>query len=237
MSGMLLKFCFNSLFREYGRDFITKIAVPHPLRFIRGLLNYDKSDPGGQHLQEWPGGRTALVGLGFCLKPLEPECLSRRPNHRCYYFEHHLHLAAPDRMPECCRNCGIRIIGLMALKARSSFYIMTSARDILHDIFLPSVQSQKFAYGLFGLCRYSFDPFRIGLSISRIDGSLFAYDAGACQNYRSWRQADIGVKSEQTRFSPKDFETIGTILIRSQRSAAGTQRFIKEGNVFYPEFV
>jgi len=64
-----------------------------------------------------------------------------------------------------CRACAIREIGAQSLRAGSAFYVMTSARDILDDVYVPA-SGGRFPTGLFVLCRYSFKPFGMGVLAS-----------------------------------------------------------------------
>jgi hypothetical protein len=122
----------------------------------------------------WTGGRSSVVGIGFCAKPLDPSCISDRANHNCAYFEHHIQISK-DPIPTPCQNCLIREIGLGALSSKSDFYIMTSAKDILSDLFLPALDSNTYTTALLSLCHYSFEPFKIASFISGIDVFLFPY--------------------------------------------------------------
>jgi hypothetical protein len=197
-------FALHSLSREYGTGFITKIALAHPVKTIRGLLRYRAMGRQTEHPQSldslaWEGGPESLVGLGFCLKPLDPPCPSGRPNHDCLYFEEGLHLR-PAAAPESCRRCFIREAGFRVLRSGCGLYIMTSAADILEDLLLPSIRSQAFKRTLLGLCPYSIEPFRIALAVCGVETRMFPYGEGDCRDYRTWREADKGFKKERTSF-------------------------------------
>ena len=72
MNLSLLAFCFRSLYREYGAEFLTRVIFAHPVAAARGIGRYTRgwtSTPA-----HWPGGAGSLVGIGFCLKPLTPAC-------------------------------------------------------------------------------------------------------------------------------------------------------------------
>lgn len=231
-SWELIKFCWFSLWREYGFAFIIHVILPHPIRTVRGFFGFamEKEKGRGRSVTaEKPA--QSVVGLGFCLKPLDPVCISGRPNHDCYFLEHNLFLQA-EKMPDCCRECLIRKIGTLALAQGYNFYIMTSARDILSDIFLPALRSKRFSYAILGLCRYSMAPFRIAMSIVGINGQLFPYQQGDCKDYRSWRQADIGLKNEQTELDDRDIKDMLSLLgIESGRENLPV-KVQKKGNIF-----
>lgn len=235
-------FSFRSLFREYGFEFFRKVILKHPMRTIRGINHYRKSIKNESSIERisihesqpesWGGGAKTIVGAGFCLKPLQPACLSGRANHDCFYFEHHLY-ANGQRCPDCCSQCAIRTIGEMARKAGNSFYIMTSARDILFDMLVPALEEKTFERGLYALCRYSFEPFRIALSIAGIEGCLFPYQSGDCRDYATWLSADNGFKHERTDIGEQDFSSIRDVLSKKSDESSSGNRFIKKGHVFY----
>jgi hypothetical protein len=242
LGASVLGFCLRSLFKEYGLAFIRKVVLPHPIRTFKGIKRYIKKY-SGRHTSEihrprtelpksWSGNDKIAVGLGFCLKPMEPECVSGRPNHDCFFFEQQLYLQG-KKVPESCRECLIHKIGLEALKAGCSLYIMTSANDILFDLFLPSLEERTFSKALLGLCHYSFEPFKIGLCVSSLEAVLFPYESGDCKDYKSWRLADIGIKDEQTSLSGPDLESIYQILRLLQKEKGKKNRFKKKGNIFF----
>ena len=236
----LVMFCLRSLWREYGLSFMRRIVLRHPMRTLRGLQAYAGKQRQVEGLSTLPHkfppteGAAAqgdvLVGLGFCLKPLDPQCPSGRANHDCDYFQHSRHL---DRgaAPPACLDCPIRDIGLKALDAGCMFYIMTSARDILFDLLLPALKDQSFRYALLGLCRYSIEPFKIALSVVGLEAELTAFAEGDCTDYRSWRRADIGLKDERTCFSSEGLEAILLGISGASAGAGGTE-FQKTGNLF-----
>lgn len=211
-------FCARSLLREYGWQFVWRVAVRRPVRTARALRDASaigESDPiiavppggGGASLD----GARQLVGLGFCLKPMIPECPSGRPNHDCLYLER-LHGTGGAAVPEACRQCAIREVGAAALRAGAALYIMTSARDILRDVFEASLKRHTFDTGLFLLCGYSVRPFAAGLLASGIRGTLVPFDRGACEDYRTWLLADRGIKHEQTTIGePKHRGVLGML--------------------------
>ena len=240
-SPSLMLFCLRSLRREYGISFLRHVILRHPVQTLQGLRRYvlDKSaievselEPGARPALSIPGvPPKILVGLGFCLKPVNPECPSGRANHFCDYLERSWHLCehAP---PTACRDCRIRDIGLQALNRGCALYIMTSARDILFDIMLPAMQEKRFEYAMLALCRYSFEPFRIAVSIAGLKARLFAFESGDCEDYNTWLLADRGTKHEQTCFNSEDYSEIIEFL--GHYSVCGEVNIQREGNVFFP---
>ena len=194
----LLVFCGRSLFREYGWQFFRRIAFLHPLKTARAVRAAAALDVSGG-LVEVPGpaasfgGARSVVGVGFCLKPLDPPCPSGRFNHDCALLENLRSGAAAD-VPAPCRLCAIRECGLLSLRAGAAFYVMTSARDILLDVFVPALDRGTFAAGAFALCRYSLRPFAVGLLAGGVRGWMFPFEQGDCRDYQTWLKADRGTK-------------------------------------------
>jgi hypothetical protein len=233
-------FCLRSLLREYGWQFVRRVAVPHPLRTARAVLAAGALDVSG-HVTDvsprGPGprleGARSIVGLGFCLKPMDPPCPSGRPNHDCLYLEN-LPESGGVTVPPACRRCAIGEIGTMTLRTGAAFYIMTSARDILSDVFVPSLDRGSFSSGLFVLCRYSLRPFAVGLLASGIRGRLFSFEKGDCQDYRTWLLADRGLKDEQTALGERRYRTVRGLLDAARKEPPPASRFEKRGHVLHP---
>ena len=234
-------FCLHSLFREYGWQFLRHVALPHPVKTAKAVFDsgtLDLSDNvtqvsiagSGQSLED----ARSIVGVGFCLKPLDPPCMSGRSNHDCHYLEHLRHAKASD-VPACCRQCAIREIGLRTLKAGAAFYIMTSAQDILFDLFKPALNEERFSSGLFVLCRYSLRPFAVGLLASGIRGWLFPFETGDCRDYKTWLLADRGIKEDRTEINEPTQNTIRRLLTTAAKEPPLHTHFARRGNILYPE--
>jgi len=237
----MLNFCLQSLLREYGWQFVRRVVLPHPVRTGKALLYSSRRDFSGDMItisdeesDRIFGGERSIVGVGFCLKPMNPPCLSGRSNHNCHYLECLLHSGVADT-PDCCIQCTIRQIGIMALKAGAAFYIMTSAKDILLDVFTPALNEKRFSSGLFVLCRYSLKPFTIGLLASGIRGWLFPLERGDCTDYKTWLLADRGVKDEQTSVSEQNREIIRELLGNVMEEPDSLKKFKRQGNILCPE--
>jgi hypothetical protein len=240
----MLNFCLQSLLREYGWEFFRRVAAPHPVRTAKALFQSGRCDfsrdmiatPGEEPAQTL-GGPRSIVGVGFCLKPMDPPCPSGRFNHDCHYLEDLLHSGIPEapELPDCCRQCAIREIGMMALKAGAAFYVMTSARDILLDLFMPALSEGRFSSGLFALCRYSLKPFAVGLSASGIRGWMLPFERGDCADYRTWLRADRGVKDDQTSISEQNQKTIAELLANAAQETDSIKKYKRQGNILCPE--
>lgn len=237
----LFFFSLRSLITEYGLGFLGKVVFAHPLKFGKGLWKYLKTARLlTQNSSEWIGFDTrrekpiSLMGLGFCLKPLDPPCISKQPNHNCYFFENSLQ-KNPEIMPDCCSNCLIRELGLTALATGSSLYIMTSAQDVLLDLFVPALRNNFHTRVLLTLCAYSLRPFRLALDICGIEAAIFSFQKGDCTDYATWRKADKGIKDEQTCFNMDSIMHIKNLMQTSEGKTTHVGTFIKKGNIFYPK--
>jgi hypothetical protein len=231
-------FCLRSLLREYGWRFAWKMAGRHPLRTLRALREAQRIDVTTDHVDVANGpaagpacGPPSIVGAGFCLKPLNPPCPSGRANHDCRFLEGLAGPGAADA-PAPCRPCAIRTIGTRALRAGSAFYVMTSARDILDDVYVPALEAGRFRTGLFVLCRYSFKPFAVGLLASGMRARMLPLGRGDCRDYRTWLLADRGIKHEQTTMDGAAMAGMAGQF--GGAAAVEASRFERCGNVFYP---
>lgn len=224
MNPALSAFCVRSLCREYGLAFLARVIFAHPMATARGIARYSHGPASAP--PPWRGGEGSLVGIGFCLKPLLPACPSGRSNHRCAWFDDTGRpLAAP------CRDCLVRAMGRRALASRSAVYIMTSARDILHDVLLPAVARGRFRSAVLVMCRYSFEPMRLALAMCGIEARLFPFLQGDCRDYATWRRADTGDKPEQTALDAGTLaELTGTLAGGAQGTSA--LRFERAGNIY-----
>jgi hypothetical protein len=235
-------FCLRSLLSEYGWRFAWRIAVRHPWRTLQAFREADRIDVTERGGVDVNGGTStiragdppAIVGAGFCLKPISPPCPSGRANHDCLFLET---LTGQDAagVPVPCRLCAIREIGTQSLRAGSAFYVMTSARDILDDVYVPAIESRRFPTGLFVLCRYSFKPFAVGLQASGMTARMVPLDQGDCRDYATWLLADRGVKVERTTVDGA--ATAGVARLTSAAARSPAARVERRGNVLYPAAV
>ncbi len=237
-------FCIRSLWYEYGISFLRRVVLRHPLPTLRGIRHYlrnrdtqDEACAGSSNapLSRSPHGipHRTVVGLGFCLKPLDPECPSGRANHLCEYLERLGASEKHDGSPTACGACQIRELGQTALDKGCAVYVMTSARDILFDVLLPALEERRFENAMLALCQYSFEPFRIALAVVGLKARLFSFQSGDCKDYQTWLLADRGIKHEQTCFTSSHLVELNEFL--ASGSESGPARFGKVGNVFFPE--
>lgn len=236
----LWAFCLHSLVREYGWLFFRRIALPHPVRTAKALMASGALDVSGDVTVLSPGnsarrfgGAGSIVGLGFCLKPIDPPCPAGRFNHDCAYLENLPRGETPD-VPAACRQCAIREFGILALRAGAAVYVMTSAKDILLDVFAPALAEGRFSAGIFALCRYSLKPFAAGLLAAGVRSWMFPFETGDCRDYPTWLQADRGIKEERTEIDSPSRSAIRNLLLDAAKDPAPSARFEKRGHVLYP---
>lgn len=251
------EFGFRSLRREYARLFFWRAVLAHPAKALRGLSRYRRYvhenrrlDPESRHFFSIPDeamflqnaharNSGPLLGLGFCLKPYDPEvparsCPSGRANHDCLYFEQ-------GETRSVCAGCSIHELGRLALAKGWPVYIMTSARDIARDFMLPQINRGQFPSAVLILCPYSIQAIILPLLICGVEMMLLPYASGSCADYGQWLTADKGFKEEQTAIAAESRERLLGALIGVGGEAEvkvqgqGGQRFRRVGNVFYPK--
>jgi hypothetical protein len=249
-------FSYRSLPKEYARAFFFEAVLAHPWKTVRGLERYrrligrepDISVKYHRHLsipdeptffERLKTGKTnPLIGLGFCLKPIDPgnpenSCPSGRANHDCLYLER-------SETHPVCSGCAIFRVARRSLDADCPVYIMTSAEDIARDFLFPQIESGAFPSAVLLLCPFSVQAIILPLLICGVDAFLIAYASGACRDYQEWRRADLGTKPEQTWLDPESWEGLIKLLrtVEDGISAASqgkkSMRFRREGNIFHP---
>jgi len=183
-----------------------------------------------------------VVALGFCQKPVGGPgagCPAGRFNHDCHVLVRSDLLGIrAARLPIPCRGCDVRLIGTAALQAGAAVYIMTSAADIARHIFIPTLESDRFRYGLFLQCPYSIPAMALPLLICRIRSLLVGYGEGDCSDYAQFSLADEGTKDERTCLNPPAHARVLGFLedVASARRARGSRYtcFHREGFVYVP---
>jgi hypothetical protein len=256
----LLEFSINSLPQAYGRAFVRRIVLRHPLRLLRGLLAYrqilgadrpeerllfrdDQNSADGFVKRTAADGERLLVATGFCQKPLRlagsaHDCPAGRFNHDCLYLSRlELNPRCRAQFHSACTDCAIGVLGHAALKVGASFAVLTSALDIANDILLPALEEQRFTHFLFAMCPYSVEPMSLALLICGMEGYLFHYATGSCTDYGQWLRADGGDKPERTVLSSQTMARMLRLLdavAACHRSNAGIQpvHYQQVDNVF-----
>jgi hypothetical protein len=254
-------FSFRSLPHRYSGTFLKEVVFRHPLRTLSGLMAYRRlvrgSRRGGDITYLFSGAeegfqrkvaegeRGFLVAVGFCQKPMREagygdECPVGRFNHRCLYLAQ-LNLSQPEgrSIPSICHSCEIRAIGTKALQAGADMHIMTSALDIAHDIFVPTLERGRFKTAIFCVCPYSVQPIALPLLICGIGSFVVQFNSGYCADYSQWSLADRGVKDERTLLSPQVHSKIldfldGVAVLRAELGKPPYHRFQLERNIYVP---
>ncbi len=217
-------FSLRSLFTRYGQFFLWRMAFAHPVRLYRALVRFPQlslklTRTGYVATDDRAANGYDLVAGSFCQKPFD--CPVGRFNHRCLKAETVL-----DRVPRACQGCPLGQVAAVAAAQGSDFYVMTSALDIAHDLFLPNLRFGRWKRALFVLCPYSAQPFLLAMLVAGLEGVLVTFCCGDCRSYRDFALADRGVKTEQTR--------VETELWRRFLAVPGelSGRLRKEGNLY-----
>jgi len=252
-------FSFRSLPHQYAIAFLQEVVLRHPLRTLAGLLSYrrvvkrDSKESDTTHLfpkvkkdfqhRAAEAEGTFLVAVSFCQKAVRDlgshnGCAAGRFNHYCQYMAE-LDISKPKEIPFVCHGCDIRPIATKALLAGANMHIMTSALDVLHDIFVPSLEKARFSSAIFCVCPYSVHPITLPLHICGIESSVVQFNSGYCADYSQWSLADSGIKNERTFVSPEAHRTIldfldGVAEIRAELEMTVYHRFHLEGNIYVP---
>ncbi len=245
------EFGSRSFFKEYARLFFFKAMLGHPWKAMRGLKEYRHFIKNHKNLfplyrkslavpdEETFANRIRrqktgpLLGLGFCLKPYDPEdrtrsCPSGRANHDCLFLE-------KGKTQAVCLDCSIHSIARQGMRSGCPIYIMTSARDIAADFLLPQIDRGSFPTAVLLLCPYSVQAILPSLFICGIHAHLFAYDSGYCKDYEEWRLADLGTKEDRTTLSEESLEKFFDLIGHSNSPQTPAQPFRRKGNIFFPE--
>ncbi|UCC40160.1 MAG: hypothetical protein JSV96_01510 [Candidatus Aminicenantes bacterium] len=241
-------FTYHSFFREYARFFLFKVMLSHPFRTSKGLTKYRRlmkehkdilpkftkflSIPDEKSFFESIKKQriSPLVGLGFCLKPYNPEkpsssCPSGRANHDCLYLD-------KGQTEAICYSCAIYRLGEKCLETGCKVYIMTSAKEIARDFLIPQINSEKFPSAILLLCPYSIQAIIPPLLICNIDMFLMAYNSGYCRDFQEWVSADRGIKEEITSLGKASWKKLLDLLSKLDGSEPQYKRFRREGNIF-----
>jgi len=193
-----------------------------------------------EQIREAQGG--FLLALGFCQKPVGTSgvrCPAGRFNHECYFLARDNILdVSMAQLPTACRGCDIRAIGVAALRAGAAVYIMTSAVDIARHLFVPTLKSDRFRYGLFLQCPYSIPAMTLPLLICGIPSMLVGYSEGDCRDYAQFLLADKGTKDERTFPSPiartHILDFLQGVVSNCQVRGQYHRRFQREGSLYVP---
>ncbi|MDZ7333050.1 MAG: hypothetical protein ONB31_13835 [candidate division KSB1 bacterium] len=223
------EFGCRSLAQEYGWFFLFKIAIKYPAKTFRGLMIYrhfcrslGTISPNkiysncsiqsiAYQLQRDP--KRLLVGMGYCQRPIKTDvqplaCPSPRFSHNCSFIEHPGH----NQLLPACKICDIQPIAEAAIQSGAAVYIMTSAKDIAREIFLPTLAHGKYRAAILFICPYSILPIALPLMICDIQFLIVPYAIGDCRNYSDFLHADQGIKPKRTFPMRHKFELVLNIF-------------------------
>ena len=217
-------FSLRSFFTAYGQLFLWHMALAHPKRFGKALVRLPSflTNLIRDGFVTTGSPKTTgydLVAGSFCQKPFA--CPAGRFNHRCLKAE-----AGSSKLPRICEACPLGRVADLAAVREADFYVMTSALDIAHDLFLPNLRVHWWHRGLFILCPYSAQPFLLAMLVAGFEGTLVTFCCGDCRNYRDFSLADRGVKPQQTQVAPHLWHR----FVGARTSP--TRRFAKRGSVY-----
>ena len=250
-------FTWRSLGHRYGRHFLARVVLRHPLRALQGyatfrqLTNPPRVEKGAlclfrgsaqDFLREAAGGEPGrfLLALGFCQKktvsPADPEpCPAGRFNHDCVLLD-----GTPAKANAACAPCDVRLLAEHALAAGASLYLMTAAQEITRDVLAPALEHARFRQTLMLLCPMSVQAVLAPLIVCRLPGFIIGYSAGYCADYAEWLRADGGDKPKQTSLHASHMARALQILdtLAAERRSLGRLPptvWRRQGSVYTPQ--
>jgi hypothetical protein len=250
-------FTWRSLGHRYGRHFLARIVLRHPMRALRGyaafrqLTNPPRVEKGAlclfpgstqDFLRDAAAGEPGafLLALGFCQKklatPASPgECPAGRFNHVCQLLD-----GTPGETSPPCLSCDVRLLAEHALAAGASLYLMTAAEEITRDILAPALEEARFRQTLMLLCPMSVQAVLAPLVVCRLPGFVIGYSDGHCADFAEWLRADGGDKPKQTALSASHMaralqllDTLAAERGRLERLPPSGWR--RQGSVYMPQ--
>ena len=247
------QFSLLNAWRAFSWYYLFRLLLMHPLKTVRGLARYrglirstkDGSLKGTAAVQDVMNimqrrvGRL-LIAPGFCMKPYDytrgkSTCPVGHFNHSCLLLNNANELLfQKEKWPGACSICGVAPLAQLAAQNNADLYIMTSAKDIARDVYLPAIQQTEYQAGLFFLCSYSNDAFTFGLSMSDIKGAIIEFCSGDCQNHHDWTQADVGCKNDQTFVDSAVWTNLlETLTTKAERSSVAKRpSFEQRGRIY-----
>lgn len=226
------EFGIRSMGRRLGVEVVARLLFCHPIKSSRGFFRYRLYLAKNK---EWVTPHTEinspphLVIMGaYCQKPQERNiCPAGRFNHRCYFIE-------TLTVYPACRHCDLREMAELAMLLGCHFYIMTSALDLLRDVFLPATCKKAFSHFLVMICPYAKELFLFPAFISDMKGWTLTIAKGSCLNYKEFLLADEGHKSRQTHLSSTAHHSLLNIYERIKANSKGYQRLVPYESFYIP---
>jgi hypothetical protein len=219
------EFGTRSMGRRLGAEIIGRLLLFHPIKSIGGFLRYRHHLAQGKPLMRLsaemvPRLRPVLIGA-YCQKP--KGCPVGRFSHRCLFAET-LTTYSP------CEYCDLKKMVEMAMGLKSPFYIMTTALDVLTDIFLD----KTFSCFLLMICPYAKGLFLFPALIFNMEGRTLTLAKGSCRNYQEFLLADKGGKLNQTLLSSLAHKTFIDLYRQIRVYSNNHQRLIRQGHFYSP---
>lgn len=226
------EFGIRSMNRRLGIEIVGNLLFSHPIKSIKGFLKYGhylaQNKPRKRlSVETIPHLRPLLIGA-YCQKP--KDCPSGRFNHRCLFAETLITYSS-------CEPCDLKKMAELAAILKCPFYIMTTALEVLVDIFL----SNTFSHFLVMICTYAKGLFLFPAFIFNMEGWAFTLGRGSCRNYQEFLLADMGGKCGQTFPSPLAYKSFidlyNQIKMAYRDPKVGSndyQALIKKGHFYIP---
>ncbi len=218
------EFGIRSMSRRLGAEIVGNLLFSNPIKSVRGFLRYGHYLAQGKPkmrlpVETIPRFRPLLIGA-YCQKP--KGCPAGRFNHRCLFAETLTTYSS-------CEYCDLKKMAELAAILRSPFYIMTTALDVLIDIFL----GKTFPHFLVMICAYAKGLFLFPALIFNMEGWAFTLGKGSCRNYQEFLLADMGGKWNQTFLSTLSHKSFIN-LYRQIKISNDYQRLIRKGHFYTP---
>ena len=226
------EFGIRSMGCRLGMEVVARLLFCHPVKSSKGFFRY-------RHYlaknKEWltphieTNSYPHLVVMGaYCQKPREGNtCPAGRFNHRCHFIQ-------TLTVYPACRHCDLRKMAELAMLLGCHFYIMTSALNLLRDVFLPAIREKAFSHFLVMICPYAKELFLFPAFVSEMKGWTLIIAKGSCPNYKEFLLADKGHKSRQTHLSSIAHRSFLNIYQRIKANSKGYRRLVPYRSFYVP---
>ncbi len=218
------EFAIRSMRRRLGIEITGRLFLANPVKSIQGSLKYrhylSKKALPKVSLEKIFLSRPLFIGA-YCQKP--PDCPTRRFSHQCLFAE--------SLTTHCsCKDCELKQMAELAMTLKCPFYIMTTALDVLLDVFLR----EKFPFFLVMICNYAKEFFILPALVFDMKGYFLSLGKGGCRNYQEFLSADKGHKPNQTFLSPIAHRTFMKLRNQIMINPSHYQKFILKENFYIP---
>ena len=226
------EFGIRSLGRQLGVEVVARLLFCHPIKSTKGFFRYrhylaENKEGVIPHMETNSYPHLVVMGA-YCQKPREEDpCPAGRFNHRCHFIE-------TLTVYPACGHCDLRRMAELAMLLGCRFYIMTSALNLLQDVFLPAISEKAFSHYLVMICPYAKELFLFPALVSGMKGWTLTIAKGSCQNYREFLLADKGHKPRQTHLSPIAHGSLLNIHERIKANSKGYRRLVPYKSFYVP---